>query len=157
MKRISKYFFLALVSVALTGCFGFGGSDVTEPKMNIQHLYSNGGLWLEDGTQTFFRFTDSIAPRTGYYWGWEWDEAEDIYEADVIADKDNTGNGKFYYTIKTGSPNDVLEEIELMNISSAQGTLQYGVTKLTEDELCYYNKDNTSETHTLHKMAEAKQ
>ena len=46
---------LSLVVLALTLHSCFGGNE--EPTFSQKDLYSNGGLWLEEGTQHYARFT----------------------------------------------------------------------------------------------------
>ncbi len=103
------------------------------------------GYWLEDGTQHYVRFTNS-RQSDEYQLGYEWDEAEDVMESDV---KNNEGgNGWFKWAlVKT-----TLTEIHLMDNDGAEIPKTYIVTKLTDSELSYYEKDQPSVKASFQKV-----
>lgn len=138
---------LSLVVLALTLHSCFGGNE--EPTFSQKDLYSNGGLWLEDGTQHYVRFkTEKVTDNPGYMYGCEWDEADEIYEEDL----EFHGNGWFKYLLEVKN----LHELHLMDNHGAEIPKEYVVTKLTADRLEYYEKDMPSSKFTFTKVVETK-
>lgn len=138
---------LALVAIVMTSCFG--GS---EPTFSQSDLYKNGGLWLEDNTQHYVRFTREATDETGFLYGREWHEDEDKYESDLMTELTMYGNGWFKYQLVVTD----LTEIHLMDNHGAEEPKTYVVTVLTDDELQYYEKERPSKKFTFHKQVEAK-
>ena len=100
------------------------------------------GLWQEQNTEVFVRFTNEADDSGEYHYGREWDESEDIFENDLQP----YGNGWFKYKlVKTD-----LTEIHLMDNGGADIPKVYQVLKLTAGELQY--KDDYGKTHTLDKV-----
>lgn len=142
---------LSLVVLALTLHSCFGGNE--EPTFSQKDLYSNGGLWLEEGTQHYMRFTtEAVKENPGYMYGREWDEEEDIYETDLLKEENMYGNGWFKYQLEVKN----LHELHLMNNDGAEIPKEYVVTKLTADRLEYYEKDMPSSKFTFTKVVETK-
>lgn len=135
-KNILRIALVALVGAVMTACIG-----TSEPTMNGNIV----GLWLEDGTQHYVRFTTEQSDST-YQYGYEWDEAEEVTEDDVLADK--PGNGWFKWLLVKPQ----LTEIHLMNNGGAEIPKIYTVTKLTETELQYYEKDQPKNRFTFSRM-----
>jgi hypothetical protein len=94
------------------------------------------------------RFTTEQSDETGYLDGREWDEAEDSYEEDLQP----YGNGWFKYQFKTQGD---LTEIHLMDNGGADIPKEYIVSKLTDTELQYYEKDRKSNSFSFTKVVVA--
>lgn len=126
---------LVLVSVVMTSCFG----PSNEPSFVEADLL---GLWQEEGTEAYVRFT-SEADETGEYkYGREWDEGDDVLEGDLTP----YGNGWFKYKLVKSD----LTEIHLMDNGGANIPKVYQVVKLTAGELEY--RDEYKNTHRFEKL-----
>ncbi len=126
---------LVLVAVVMTSCFG----PSNEPSFVEADLL---GLWQEEGTEAYVRFT-SEADETGEYkYGREWDEGDDVSEGDLTP----YGNGWFKYKLVKSD----LTEIHLMDNGGADIPKVYQVVKLTAAELEY--RDEYKKTHRFEKL-----
>ena len=114
---------LAMVAIAMTSCFG---PNSEEPTFKPADLL---GLWQEDGTEAFVRFTDEADESGEYNYGRQWDEGEDILESDLKP----YGNGWFKYKLVQSD----LTEIHLMDNGGADIPKVYVIVKLTDTELQY--------------------
>ena len=123
-KNILRIAIVALVGALMASCIG-----VEEP-MNGNIV----GLWLEDGKEHYVRFTTEQADTT-YQYGYEWDEADKVTEEDVLNDK--PGNGWFKWLLEKPQ----LKEIHLMSNNGGDIPKIYTITKLTDTELQYYEKE----------------
>lgn len=124
MKNL-KFILVALVAgLALSSC-------QKEESFNRNDIY---GLWLEDNTQHYVRFTTEQSDEAGYMYGREWDLAEKVTEEKLQP----YGNGWFKYLFET---NGNLTEIHLMDNGGAEIPKVYVVSVLTADKLEYYEKD----------------
>jgi len=144
--NISKFYRLAvcaIVSVSLSSCFfGTGGGGSNTPTFSLGDLQ---GLWQENNTEHFVRFTREATDETGYYYGREWNEDQDIFEEDLVP----YGNGWFKYELKsTGT----LTEIHLMDNGGAEIPKVFVVTKLDDTTLEYYEKGYSSSKYYFSKM-----
>ena len=128
-----------MVAIAMTSCFGPNPPEVIEFK-EADLL----GLWQEQNTQAYVRFTSEQDDKGEYKYGRQWNESEDIYEEDLKP----YGNGWFKYKLVK---ND-LTEIHLMDNGGADIPKVYVVEKLTEYELKY--KDDLGKTHHYYKYGE---
>ncbi len=139
-KNFVRMAVMALVGFAMAAC-----STKDELGFSESNLY---GYWLEDGTQHYVNFTNE-RQSDEYQLGYEWDEAEEVTEEDVK--NNHMGNGwfKWNFTTKTGD----LLEIQLMDNDGAEIPKSYVVTKLTETELVYYEKDQKSNKFSFKKIA----
>lgn len=149
MKHINKILLLALVGIALAGCNLFN-------KPTEFQLSDLQGLWQENKTMHYVRFTTENSEETGYLYGREWDEAEDIYEKDLLdflAEYGIHGNGWFKYKFEK---NGNLTEIHLMDNGGAEIPKVYVVTLLTDTDLSYYEKDHKSIKFSFSKVVVAK-
>ena len=117
-----------------------------KPEYQLSDLQ---GLWLENNTEHYVRFTKEQSDETGYLYGREWDEAEDITEDDLLP----KGNGWFKYLFETTGS---LTEIHLMDNGGAEIPKVYVVTVLTDTELSYYEKDHKSIKFSFSKVVAAK-
>ena len=126
---------LVLVAVVMTSCFG----PSNEPSFVEADLL---GLWQEEGTEAYVRFT-SEADETGEYkYGREWDEGDDVSEGDLTP----YGNGWFKYKLVKSD----LTEIHLMDNGGADIPKVYQVVKLTAGELEY--RDEYKNTQRFEKL-----
>ena len=144
-----KFYYLALVAligIAFSSCSLIGGGENT-PEFRLGDLQ---GLWQETNTQHFVRFTTELSDETNYLYGREWDEAEDIFEEDLLP----YGNGWFKYWFET---NGKLTEIHLMDNGGAEIPKVYVVSKLTDTDLEYYEKERTSNKFKFQKVVSVKQ
>ena len=148
MKKFYQLAIAALVGIALNSCglLGGGGSGSNDPEFKQSDLY---GLWEENNTQHYVRFTKEQSDEAGYLYGREWNEAEDVFEEDL---KEH-GNGWFKYELKTTG---TLTEIHLMDNGGAEIPKVYIVSKLTDSALEYYEKDRVSSKFYFSKVAERK-
>ena len=138
MRKSIQILFLTFVAVALASCDMF---NKTTPSYSLSDLQ---GLWQRNNTQEFVRFTTEQSDETGYFLGCEWDEAEDVTEQDRIDARNelgHPGNGWFKYQFKSTGD---LTEIHLMDNGGAEIPKIYVVSKLTDTDLVYYEKDYPS-------------
>ena len=143
MKKSIQFLLLAVMAVSLASCDMF---NKTTPSYQLSDLQ---GLWLENNTEHYVRFTKEQSDETGYLYGREWDEAEDITEDDLLP----KGNGWFKYLFETTGS---LTEIHLMDNGGAEIPKVYVVTVLTDTELSYYEKDHKSIKFSFSKVVAAK-
>ena len=120
---------LIVVAIAMTSCFNIDNT----PSFAERDLL---GLWQEDGTETFVRFTNEKDDTGEYKYGREWDESEDIFESDLLP----YGNGWFKYKLVQSD----LTEIHLMDNGSAIAPKIYQVVKLNAAELQYKDAQGTT-------------
>ena len=140
-----KFLLVALAGIVLSSCSLFGGGD-KEPSYQLSSLQA---LWLENNTQHYVRFTTEQSNETGYLYGREWDEAEDIYEEDLQPQ----GDGWFKYKFES---NGGLHELHLMDNGGAEIPKEYIVSKLTDTDLEYYEKDYKSIKYRFSKVVSSK-
>lgn len=143
MKKLYYLALAAVVGIAMSSCSMMGGGGNSPSSFNLSDLQ---GLWEENNTQHYVRFTTEQSNEAGYLYGREWDEAEDISEDDLTP----YGNGWFKY--KFFETNGDLIEIHLMDNGGAELPKVYVVYKLTETELSYYEKDYPSKRYYFSKM-----
>lgn len=144
---MKKFYYLAVAAVlgiALSSCSLLGIGDT--PTFKLSDLQA---LWEENNTQHFVRFTTEASDETGYYYGREWNEADEVFEDDLLP----YGNGWFKYELKTSG---TLTEIHLMDNGGAEIPKVFIVSKLTDTSLEYYEKDRTSSKYYFTKVAEHK-
>ena len=139
-----KFIAFAIIGIALSSCSLFGGGGGNTPEYRLSDLQ---GLWLENNTQHYVRFTTEQSDETAYLYGREWDEAEDIFEEDLMPH----GNGWFKYKFETSGD---LTEIHLMDNGGAEIPKVYVVSKLTDSDLEYYEKDHKNIKYYFSKMVE---
>ena len=126
---------LVLVAVVMTSCFG----PSNEPSFVEADLL---GLWQEEGTEAYVRFTSEADETGAYKYGREWDEGDDVSEGDLTP----YGNGWFKYKLVKSD----LTEIHLMDNGGADIPKVYQVVKLTAGELEY--RDEYKNTHRFEKL-----
>ena len=73
-----RFLIVALIGIAFSAC---GRQEPIEYSLSDMQ-----GLWKEDGTEHFMRFTTDAADslKTGYLWGYEWDEGDGTEESDLF-------------------------------------------------------------------------
>lgn len=134
-RRITILGILAVIALAMISCFNHDNT----PTFAERDLL---GLWQEDGTEAFVRFTTEQDETGEYKYGREWDESEDIFESDLLP----YGNGWFKYKLVQSD----LTEIHLMDNGSADIPKIYQVVKLNAGELQY--KDAQGKTYHFSKV-----
>lgn len=147
MQKIYHLALAAVVGLALSSCslLGGGGSSNT-PTFNVSDLQ---GYWQENGTEHYVRFTSERSEEYPYYLGYEWDDSEwedpeMTFEEYLLWNREklgHPGNGWFKYELKTSG---TLTEIHLMDNEGAETPKVYVVSKLTDTDLVYYEKDHSS-------------
>ena len=149
MKKFYYLAICAIVSVVMTSCFGSSTTN-NEPSFKLSDLQ---GYWLENNTQHYVHFTTERSDEYPYYLGYEWDEADEVEEQDVIDAREelgHPGNGWFKYDFKTSGGD--LTEIHLMDNGGAEIPKIYIVSRLTSDKLEYYEKDHSSSKYYFSKV-----
>lgn len=146
MRKFHLFALVALVTIAFTSCNMIGGGGKSQLEYQLSALQA---LWVENGTQHFVRFTTEQSDEPKYFYGREWDEAEDVTEADLTP----YGNGWFKYWFET---NGGLHELHLMDNDGAVIPKEYIVSVLTDTKLEYYEKDNKSRKTYFNKVVETK-
>lgn len=134
MRKIYSLALIVIVAVAMASC-NIGG----QPSFQMEDLY---GYWLEDNTQHYVRFTMEESDELPFLYGYEWDEADEMTEVDVLAEREEIGkpgNGWFKYWMEEKGD---LHEIHLMSNEGADIPKEYIVTVLSGTNLSYYEKDN---------------
>ena len=134
-KRTILFGVLAIVAMVMISC----QSD--KPTFQEADLL---GLWQEDGTEAFVRFTAEKDSTGEYKYGREWDESDEMSESDLKP----YGNGWFKYKLVKSD----LTEKHLMDNGGAEIPKVYTVLNLTEDALQY--KDDRGVTTTFAKVVE---
>lgn len=145
MRKIYYLALVALVGIAFSSCNMLGPS---QPEYRLSDLQ---GLWLENGDTIvghYVRFTTDQSDEANYFWGCEWTESEDVYEADLVYH----GNGWFKYRLNEKE----LLEIHKMDYGWADIPKVYIVSILTSSNLNYYEKDQTSIKFKFTKIIEVK-
>lgn len=157
MRKIYLFALLTLVVFAFSSCDGFGG------KTPEYHLSDLQGLWQEQKTNAptehYVRFTDEQADDEGYFFGREWDEAEDVFENNLYVYVKDTagndslihGNGWFEYQLEIKGD---LHEIHFMDNGGAEIPKEYIVAVLTDTKLEYYEKDRKDRKFYFNRVVE---
>ena len=138
---MKKFLWLALAVLAFASCNMLNDNT---PSYRLSDLQ---GLWQEKNTEHFVRFTTEQSDETNYLYGREWNEAEDVYEEDLLP----YGNGWFKYWFETTGN---LTEIHLMDNGGAEIPKVYIVSKLTDTDLEYYEKDRKNNKFYFSKMVQ---
>lgn len=87
------------------------------------------GHWTCVERPTWHRIYTDEYSGNGYYWGKEWDEADDVKEVDLV----DYGNGWFEWK---QDENDILE-LATTDMSDTRVPFIYTIRKLTDNELVY--------------------
>ena len=155
MKNI-KFLLIAVLGVALASCNMMNN----KPSYQLSDLQ---GLWLENGDSIVghhVRFTTEQSDEAGYLYGREWNDNEwfdeGTYEEFLIEQREKQGfpgNGWFKYLFETTGS---LTEIHFMDNGGADIPKIYVVSKLTDTDLEYYEKDHSSSKFKFIKIVESK-
>ena len=138
-KSILRIALVAMVGAVVASC-----SLGTEPTFQENDLL---GLWKEDDTEAFVRFTSEKDSTGVYKFGYEWDEGDGVFESDRTNIDSKYGNGWFKWQLVKAD----LTEIHLMEYGGAELPKVYTVRKLTDTELLY--EDDFKNVHSFQKMA----
>lgn len=135
---MTKYFrliLIVLVSISFFGC----------EKQTEFRLSDLQGKWRTDGTQEYWRFTtDPVADDPGFFWGCEWNEAQDWHESDLVYH----GIGWFKYQLT----NDQLIEWHRSDNDWEELAQEYVITILTSTKMTYYKKGYPKEKQSFTKQ-----
>ena len=155
MKNI-KFLLIAVLGVVLASCNMMNN----KPSYQLSDLQ---GLWLENGDSIVghhVRFTTEQSDEAGYLYGREWNDNEwfdeGTYEEFLIEQREKQGfpgNGWFKYLFETTGS---LTEIHFMDNGGADIPKIYVVSKLTDTDLEYYEKDHSSSKFKFIKIVESK-
>ena len=140
MKKSIILLTLGAVLVAFSACNLFGGKDTSFSEGNLI------GTWQEKGTESFVCFTTERDSTAAYKYGYEWNEAEDVFPEDLV----KYGNGWFKWKLVKAD----LTEIHLMDNGGAKIPKIYTVTKLTDTDLEY--QDDYKVKHVFQKVVSRK-
>ena len=135
-KSILRIALVAMVGAVVASCG-------MEPTFQENDLL---GLWKEDDTEAFVRFTSEKDSTGVYKFGYEWDEGDGVFESDRTNIDSKYGNGWFKWKLVKAD----LTEIHLMENGGAELPKVYTVSKLTDTELQY--KDDFKVTHSFQKV-----
>ena len=133
-KSILRIALVAMVGAVVASC-----SLGTEPTFQENDLL---GLWQEDSTEAFVRFSSEKDSTGVYKYGCEWNEGEGVFESDLTT----YGNGWFKWKLVKAD----LTEIHLMENGGADIPKVYTVIKVTDTELQY--KDDFKNVHSFQKV-----
>lgn len=141
-NKFSVFSLLIVVAAVLIGC---------NPNGTIEYSLSDlQGLWLENGTEHYMRFTTDAADslKAGYLWGYEWDEGEgtnweDLFKADMYH-----GNSWFIYRLE----GEKWLQINAMSIGSGVIPETYVITTLNKSTFEYYKEGYKNEKQTYTKQ-----
>ena len=140
MKKSFIFLALGAVMVAFSACSLFGNKDTSFSEGDLI------GTWQEKNTESFVCFTSEKDEKAEYKYGYEWDEAEDVFPEDLV----KYGNGWFKWKLVKAD----LTEIHLMDNGGADIPKIYTVTKLTDTDLEY--QDNYKVKHSFRKVVTKK-
>ena len=145
-KSVFSLALVALIGIAFSAC---------NPKEPIEYsLNDMQGLWKENGTEHFMRFTTESANdlKAGYLWGYEWDEAEGTEESDLFEPDMYHGNSWFMYRLD----GEGWHQINKMNNNWADIPQDYTITTLTSSQFVYYKKGYKNEKQSYTKINETR-
>ncbi len=138
MRNVKSLFFVALVALV---------AGLSSCKKEVSYSESDIiGTWQETGTEAFMCFTTEQDKTAEYKYGYEWDEAQDIFPADLV----KYGNGWFKWKIVKAD----LTQIHLMDNGGAEIPKVYNILKLNETNLEI--EDEFKSKHTYNKVATKK-
>ena len=142
MKKFYYLAFIALIGIAFSAC---------SQKDPIEYSLSDmQGLWKQNNTEHFMRFTTESADsiKSGYLWGYEWDESEGTVEDDLKQPDMKYGNSWFIYHLE----GEKWLQINTMSISSGLIPKNYIITILTSTTFEFYPEGYKNEKQTYTKQ-----
>ena len=140
-----KFYYLALI--ALIG-IAFSACSKVDP---IEYSLSDmQGLWKENGTEHFMRFTTDAADslKTGYLWGYEWDESDGTEENDLLQPDMKYGNSWFIYHLE----GEKWLQTNTMSIGSGLIPVTYVITVLNSSTFEFYKDGYKNEKQAYTKQ-----
>lgn len=125
-----------------------------KPQPEALKLSDLQNLWKDAGTPDSKHFMRFTADKTqSYFYGREWNEADGVTEQDLINGWElGERNGWFKYNLQADS---TLTFVFLMS-NDAELPMTYVVSKLTDTELEFCEKDDASKKYTFTKVTETK-
>ena len=147
---------LALAIAATVLFVVFPPADWSEsgPSTNDVYYYQDDappadpaivGTWQSVSSPTWFKVYYDDYDGDGYYWGKEWDEADDVFEEDL----GYHGNGWFRWR-KEGK---LLKELHHMDVGEAVIPKQWRL-QTKPDSLLLFNPENKKRCERFHRVAE---
>ncbi len=140
-NKFSVFSLLIVVAAVLIGC---------NPKEPIEYSLSDmQGLW-KNANGTYMRFTTDAADslKTGYLWGYEWDEGDGTEERDLFEPDMKYGNSWFIYSLE----GEKWYQTNTMSIGSGLIPETYVITTLNKSMFEYYKEGYKNEKQTYTKQ-----
>lgn len=141
-KSVFSLALVVLIGIAFSAC---------NPKEPIEYsLNDMQGLWKENGTEHFMRFSTESADslKTGYLWGYEWDESDGTEENDLLQPDMYHGNSWFIYRLE----GEKWLQTNTMSIGSGLIPETYVITILTSSTFEYYKDGYKNEKQAYTKQ-----
>ena len=140
---------LFALAISFTSC---KQEESIEPQKTTEEMLF--GKWANaDKTTDYWVYktefvADSISENTSARWGYCWDEADDIYEADVLAEKNYEhgypGNGWFQWWGISKN----LTQVHMMTVSEAREPKYYTITLINSTTLKLKDSFGITKTYT---------
>lgn len=142
MKKFYYLALIALIGIAFSAC---SNKDPIEYSLSDMQ-----GLWKQNNTEHFMRFTTESADsiKSGYLWGYEWDESEGTVEDDLKQPDMKYGNSWFIYHLE----GEKWLQINTMSIGSGLIPKNYIITLLTITTFEFYPEGYKNEKQTYTKQ-----
>lgn len=136
-----RFLIVALIGIAFSAC---GRQEPIEYSLSDMQ-----GLW-KNTAGNYMRFTTESADslKTGYLWGYEWDESDEIEEADLFKPDMYHGNSWFIYSLE----GQKWLQINAMSIGSGLIPETYVITILNSSTFEYYKEGYKNEKQTYTKQ-----
>ena len=142
MKKFYYLALIALIGIAFSAC---------SKKDPIEYSLSDmQGLWKQNNTEHFMRFTTESADsiKSGYLWGYDWDKSEGTVEDDLKQPDMKYGNSWFIYHLE----GEKWLQINTMSIGSGLIPETYVITTLNSSTFEYYKEGYKNEKQTYTKQ-----
>lgn len=141
-SKFSVFSLLIVLGAVLVGC---GQTDPIEYSLSDMQ-----GLWRENGTEHYMRFTTDAADslKTGYLWGYEWDEGDGTEESDLLQPDMKYGNSWFIYHLE----GQKWFQTNTMSIGSGLIPETYIITVLNSSTFEYYKEGYKNEKQAYTKQ-----
>lgn len=142
MKKLYYLLFFALMGIGFSAC-----SKVDPIEYSLSDMQ---GLWRENGTEHYMRFTTDAADslKTGYLWGYEWDEGDGTEESDLLQPDMKYGNSWFIYHLE----GQKWFQTNTMSIGSGLIPETYIITVLNSSTFEYYKEGYKNEKQAYTKQ-----
>ncbi|MBQ7449238.1 MAG: hypothetical protein IJS73_05475 [Paludibacteraceae bacterium] len=136
-KAFNLIMLIGLMALSFTSCKPESGSD--EPELTTEQKII--GRWVDADKATdhwVYQNTfvvDSLRETENARWGYCWDEADDVTEQDVLAEKNYEhgypGNGWFQWWVDSKN----LTQVHMMTVSEAREPKYYTITLINSTTL----------------------